>query len=139
MFKAALKFIFAIPNITPMEENYLYPQKPVHRTHAHYSPNLLSILDHAVEVSKVVSIEYESFEKGITKRDVEPMAVVFKDRKRHLVAWCRLRNSYRSFRLDRLNCVKLTTEGFTPRKDFNIEEFKDRSRGPYEKEFEEVN
>ena len=77
----------------------MYAQKTVHRTHAHYSPNLLSILEGATESNNVVSVEYESFEKGITKRDVEPMAVVFKDRKRHLVGWCRLRAAIRWMRV----------------------------------------
>ena len=123
-----------------MEDNVTFSKKSPHRTHTHYSPNLLSTIDNAIEHHKVVTIEYDSFEKGITKRDVEPVALVFKDRRRHLVGWCRLRNAFRSFRLDRLNCIKIRNEEFTVRPDFNIDEFRDNSMdGPYEKEFDESN
>lgn len=93
----------------------------------HYSPNLLSTINNAIENCKVATLEYESHEKGVTVRDIEPMALVYKDRRRSLVAWCRLRNDFRSFRLDRLNCIKLKQETFTRRDDFKIEEHQDAS------------
>jgi predicted DNA-binding transcriptional regulator YafY len=91
----------------------------------HYSPNLLSTINNAIDNSLVTTIEYDSREKGITVREIEPMAIVYKDRKRNLVGWCRLRNDYRSFRLDRLNLVKLHKDDFMRRQDFNIEEYQD--------------
>jgi predicted DNA-binding transcriptional regulator YafY len=53
------------------------------------------------------------------------MAIVYKDRKRNLVGWCKLRNDYRSFRLDRLNLIKLRQEEFQRRQDFRVEDFQD--------------
>ena len=103
----------------------------------HYSPNLLSTINNSIDNSKLANIEYDSHEKGVTVRDVEPMALVFKDGKRHLVGWCRLRNDYRSFRLDRINCIKLKTEDFTRRQDFNIEEHQDSNASVYSDEITE--
>ena len=97
------------------------------QTQMHYSPNLLSTINNAIDNCKLTTIEYDSREKGITVRDVEPMALVYKDRRRHLVAFCHLRNEYRSFRLDRLNMIKLKQEEFQRRQDFNISEFQDDS------------
>ncbi len=91
----------------------------------HYSPNMLSTITNCVDNCKVAVVEHESHEKGITIREVEPMAMVHKDGRKCLVGWCRLRNEYRSFRLDRVNSIKLKQEDFIPRPDFNVYEFQD--------------
>jgi predicted DNA-binding transcriptional regulator YafY len=108
------------------------------RKQMHYSPNLLSTVNNAIDNCKLSTIEYDSREKGVTVRDVEPMAIVYKDRKRHLVAFCHLRNEYRSFRLDRLNLIKLKQEEFRRREDFNINEFQDDSAN-YGEDYEDEN
>lgn len=93
----------------------------------HYSPNLLSTINNAIDNQKLTTIEYDSREKGVTVRDIEPMALVYKDRKRNLVGFCHLRNEYRNFRLDRLNMIKLKSEQFVPREDFDVANFQDDS------------
>lgn len=108
-------------------ENSTYSKSAVHKKQMHYSPNLLSTVINGIDHCKVATLEYDSHEKGISLRDVEPMALVYKDHKRHLVAWCRLRNDYRSFRLDRLNSIKLKKESFFRREDFRIEDHQDAS------------
>jgi predicted DNA-binding transcriptional regulator YafY len=90
------------------------------RKQLHYSPNLLSSINNAIENNKVVSIEYDSREKGTTVRDAEPMSIIYKHGKRHLVGWCRLREDYRSFRLDRITTIKVNSAFFEPRADFDL-------------------
>ena len=107
------------------------------RKQMHYSPNLLSTVNNAIDNSFVCEIEYDSREKGVTNRMIEPMAIVYKDRKRNLVAWCRLREDYRSFRLDRLNMIKVSTEEFLRRQNFKIEDFQDNDSNYQEEEYEE--
>ena len=120
-----------------MIENSTYARSEVQRKQMHYSPNLLSTLNNAIDNCKIATIEYDSREKGVSLREVEPMAIVYKERKRHLVAWCRLRGDYRSFRLDRLNCIKLKQEEFARKQDFKIEDFQDDSHSSYDEDFEE--
>lgn len=120
-----------------MVENSTYARNAVQRKQMHYSPNLLSTLNNAIDNCKVATIEYDSREKGVSQREVEPMAIVYKERKRHLVAWCRLRGDYRSFRLDRLNCIKLKQEEFARKQDFRIEDFQDDSHGSYDEDYDE--
>lgn len=120
-----------------MIETSTYARSANQRKQMHYSPNLLSTLNNAIDNCKLATIEYDSREKGLTQRDIEPMAIVYKERKRHLVAWCRLRNDYRSFRLDRLNSIKLKQEEFGRRQDFKIDEFQDEPHSAYEEDFEE--
>jgi predicted DNA-binding transcriptional regulator YafY len=112
-------------------ETFAYPRNSVQKKQYRYSPNLLNVIHNAIENRKVATIQHSSYEKGLTVRDVEPMAVVYKDRRRNLVAWCRLRNEYRSFRLDRLVCIKLKQEEFVRREDLNIEEFQDGDDAVY--------
>ena len=114
-----------------------YPKSATLSRQMHYSPNLLSTVNNGIDNTKVAVIEYDSSQKGISIREIEPMAIVYKDRKRHLVGWCRLRNDYRSFRLDRLNCVKLKQEEFTKRNDFNISAFQDDPNAIYDDNYEE--
>ena len=109
----------------------------VARSKLHFSPNLLNTVQNAIEEHKLCTIEYDSREKGISYREVEPMAVIYKGGKRNMVAWCRLRGDYRLFRLDRINMIKLHVESFSPRPDFNLDSFEpeeDLSRKDYEHE-----
>jgi predicted DNA-binding transcriptional regulator YafY len=114
-----------------------YPKSAAQNKQMHYSPNLLSTVNNGIDNTKVAVIEYDSSQKGITIREIEPMAIVYKDRKRHLVGWCRLRNDYRSFRLDRLNCIKLKQEEFSRRNDFDITGFQDDPNASYDDNYEE--
>jgi predicted DNA-binding transcriptional regulator YafY len=124
-----------------MSENYNYAKSGnAQRKQMHYSPNLLSTINNAIDNCKVSFLEYDSREKGVSKREVEPMAIVYKDRKRHLVAFCRLRNEYRSFRLDRLNLIRLEKEEFARRQDFNVNDFQDSNEaGSAYEDYEEEN
>lgn len=109
----------------------------VQRKQMHYSPNLMSTVNNAINNSVLCELEYDSREKGITKRIIEPMAIVYKDRKRNLVAWCRLREDYRSFRLDRIGMIKLLSDTFLRRQDFNIDDFQDSDNGAQEEIYED--
>jgi predicted DNA-binding transcriptional regulator YafY len=93
----------------------------------HYSPSLVNTIKTAVDGSYLTTLEYDSREKGVSVRDVEPMALVYRDGKRNLVGFCHLRNEYRAFRLDRVNMIKFGNKHFDPRNDFNIEDFDDHS------------
>jgi predicted DNA-binding transcriptional regulator YafY len=119
-----------------MGENYNYNKQNSARKQMHYSPNLLSCITNSIDNCKLATIEYDSREKGITVRDIEPMALVYKDRKRHIAGWCRLRNEYRSFRLDRLNTIKVLNEEFARRQDFNLNDFQDNNPVPVDEEEE---
>lgn len=123
-----------------MIDHTTYPKAQVQHKQMHYSPNLLSTINNGIDNRKVAIIEYDSSQKGVSIREIEPVAIVYKDRKRNLVGWCRLRNDYRSFRLDRLNSIKLKQEEFAARNDFNVADFQDDPNGnsSYE-EFDEEN
>ena len=56
-----------------------------------------------------------------TQRDVEPHGIVFYGGAWYLVAWCRLRQDFRHFRIDRIRRLELLPAGFAPRENFSLE------------------
>lgn len=79
--------------------------------------NYVSIIQLALTDFLVIKLAYSSSENNATSRDVEPFALFYSpDEKWILVAWCRLRNDFRLFRLDRIQSLEVSTEKFTPHK-----------------------
>ncbi len=67
----------------------------------------------AIAQKKVLQIDYFAFHsQEHTKRDVEPIGIFFKDSYWHLIAFCRMRDDYRDFRIDRINKVRETEKHF---------------------------
>lgn len=65
----------------------------------------------AIAANKVLNITYQRPAKEQpTVRDIEAIGVFFSDDSWYCIAWCRLRNDYRSFRLDRIQKITITDE-----------------------------
>jgi len=61
----------------------------------------------------VLTIDYfASHSQEQTKRDIEPIGIFFKESYWHLIAFCRLRNDYRDFRIDRIDKLSATAITF---------------------------
>jgi predicted DNA-binding transcriptional regulator YafY len=91
-----------------------------------YSQNLISTILNASKQSKLITIKYYSNEKGLTERVIEPMGVIIRMGKKNLVGWCRLRNDWRTFRMDRINFITIhMNESFEAREDYRRENFED--------------
>jgi predicted DNA-binding transcriptional regulator YafY len=72
-----------------------------------------SILIKGISEKRVLSIQYfANHNQQNTKRTVEPIGIFFSDNFWHLIAWCRLRNDYRDFRIDRISGLTVTDTVF---------------------------
>ncbi len=81
-------------------------------------------MQEAIVRRRCLSLQYNAGRRGeITERVVEPLGVVFYARQWHLIAWCRLRESLRDFRLDRVESWQVLSETFEGHADFSMEEF----------------
>jgi predicted DNA-binding transcriptional regulator YafY len=70
---------------------------------------------------RVLRIDYRGRgQETDTARDVEPLGVVFHSGAWYLVAWCRLRQDYRHFRVDRIRRLEPTPLVFPLRPDFSL-------------------
>jgi predicted DNA-binding transcriptional regulator YafY len=73
----------------------------------------IQTLLNGIAQKKVLTIDYfANHSQEHTKRDVEPIGIFYKDSYWHLIAFCRMRNDYRDFRLDRINRVTITDKLF---------------------------
>jgi predicted DNA-binding transcriptional regulator YafY len=75
--------------------------------------NPLQIILKCIGERTVLSIHYfAAHSQQNTERCIEPVGVFYQDNYWHLIAWCRLRQDYRDFRLDRISNISLTGERF---------------------------
>lgn len=76
------------------------------------SSDLLSVLQIALTNFNLVQIDYASLNNEGTSRIIEPFALYNTHDNWVLIAKCRLRNDYRSFRLDRIRHLSRLTSTF---------------------------
>ncbi|HXB92532.1 MAG TPA: YafY family protein [Puia sp.] len=132
-FNAALFKIKAVLRTTDKE--YVDSLTEHMEVLSRYSPDSdspqqhLSRLQQAVVHKRVVQLQYRSSLKDeTTLRKVEPIGLLHYGSAWHLIAWCRLRNGYRDFRLSRMLSVLLEDAAFDPGAHPSIREYIDRIR-----------
>lgn len=86
------------------------------------SSSYLSSLQFALTNFLQTSISYVDESNNITKRTIEPFALVGSQDKWLLIAWCRLRKAFRHFRLDRIEKLDVLSEKFDAH-DITLQEF----------------
>jgi predicted DNA-binding transcriptional regulator YafY len=73
-----------------------------------------------------LKIEYDTGGRGMVKsRIVEPLGVMFYSRQWHLIAWCRMRQEIRDFRLDRMRSWRVLRERFSGHAGFSLSAYLD--------------
>ncbi|MFT3748280.1 MAG: YafY family protein [Agriterribacter sp.] len=83
--------------------------------------NFLSAIQLSITNNTVLKIAYTSVETGqITKRDIESLALYSTNENWILIAWCRMRKALRSFRLDQIQQLHVSSEKFQPH-NFDLE------------------
>jgi len=82
-----------------------------------------STIEEAITSWRCLELEYDSIHSGLTQRVVEPYFVIFRGRAFYFVAFCRLRQDFRTFRIDRVLSVKISDETFAKRKDIDPENY----------------
>ncbi len=95
-------------------------------------------IEAAAQDSYCLELKYSSVESGTTSRVVEPYFVVFRGRAFYLVAFCRLRKDFRTFRLDQIQSLKKLEEQFQPEPGITAEKYFDGSWQVYSGEPVEV-
>ena len=90
--------------------------------------HLRLILD-ALGTKKLLEMNYTTFEEEITsQRTVEGVGVYYAFEQWYLIAWCRMRLAYRTFRLDRINRLKLLEETYNQQAHPTLKEYIDKVR-----------
>lgn len=72
----------------------------------------ISAMRQAIVDKKVIQMEYYSNREETTNREAEPIGLLYYGQSWHFIGWCRLRNDYRDFRLDRIRKLVIKDERF---------------------------
>jgi len=81
----------------------------------------------ALSYRQTLRISYAvSADRQASSRVIEPIGLHFIQHHWHLIAWCRVREDYRDFRLDRIRSMALLSEQFRQRDYRNLQEFLQR-------------
>lgn len=118
-----------VSRVLPLQVRERLQALPSHLTlfphHQQVRPDasLLIDLSRAVHDSQRIAIDYCSARQESTHRKVEPYGVAGWQGHWYLVGYCRLRQEYRVFRLDRIRKAVILTETFTKAKDFDYKAF----------------
>lgn len=79
----------------------------------------LTTLQNAISAKTIVELDYKNTKEEVSKRQVEPIGLVFYAFNWHLVAWCHIRNDYRDFKVSRI--LKVSSHGWPFKKADHIE------------------
>ncbi|GAA4896465.1 HTH domain-containing protein [Flaviramulus aquimarinus] len=124
-FKDALTKIKSVFRTSIQEKSELLDSK-IHIFDTSYediSSNALSEIQLAITHFNYVEINYQKAnDTNISFRKIEPYAFYSTNHKWILIAWCHLRNSYRAFRIDRIQHFKILQDVFEDRK-FNLQTY----------------
>jgi predicted DNA-binding transcriptional regulator YafY len=83
----------------------------------------LSLLQNAISQKKIIELDYKNKNEVVSKRDVEPIGLVFYAFSWHLIAWCHLRQEYRDFKLVRILKVRDKNLPFTKTNHIDLNEY----------------
>lgn len=96
---------------------------------SHYKSSLsekISLIKSAISGNKLVRFDYYS-EKGLSNRTIEPYFITFKWTSWYVFGYCRDRNNFRLFKLNRLWRHRMLDEIFTPREipseEFDLDDY----------------
>ena len=95
-------------------------------------------IEKAISEQVRLEIDYETIEHGLTHRTVEPYFMIFRGRAFYFVAFCRLRDGFRTFRIDRVRKLTCTDDHFVRQSGVNARDYFDDAWRLYSGESMEV-
>lgn len=83
----------------------------------------LSLLQHSIAAKTILDIEYKDNKEQITKRQLEPIGLIFYAFSWHLIGWCHTRKDYRDFKVARINKLIDTGQPFKKATHIDVNEY----------------
>jgi predicted DNA-binding transcriptional regulator YafY len=78
----------------------------------------LSTLQNAIANKTILELDYKNKQEEVSKRQVEPIGLVFYALAWHVIAWCHNRSDYRDFKVARI--LRMRNTDFPFKKDIHI-------------------
>ncbi len=92
--------------------------------------NYLIKLQSTISNCQIIKIDYLSLENNRTIREIEPFALYTTQENWILIAFCKLKNDFRAFRLDCIEKLEILKQHFEPHK-MTLEEYLEKCREKY--------
>lgn len=98
------------------EKTNLLADRIIFRTNSENltTSNYLMTIQSSITKFNLLEIEYHSLQNQLTKRTIEPFALYSAQENWILIAYCRLRNEFRAFRIDLIQKLIVKNEVFEP-------------------------
>lgn len=99
-------------------------------------PNrFLTDIQQALGMNQVISMEYFSFQEEVaTRREVEPVGIFHSSANWHLIAFCRLRQGYRDFRVDRIRKLSVLPATYKKNKHLSLPDYLEQQRNRHQED-----
>ncbi len=132
-YKSAIEKIKAVLNGNQKDKTELLTERLQIRNNieSEKSSDLLIQVQSAITGYKVVEINYFSLKKKQSQRKIEPFALIHTQGNWILIAYCRLRNDFRAFRIDCIQNISISNECFEAHK-ITLQEFFEEKRKIWE-------
>ncbi|MCK0156258.1 YafY family transcriptional regulator [Cellulophaga sp. F20128] len=117
-YSSAVEKIKAVLRYTQKDKATLLTERLQIRTNLENekTSNYLMPLQTAITNYKVIRINYTSLEQKQTQREVEPFALIHNKDNWVMIAYCRLRQDFRAFRIDCIQHLLVDEATFEPHK-----------------------
>lgn len=103
--------------------------RPVVTDPAEFPNRFLSDIQQALGMNQVISMEYFSFQEEVaTRREVEPIGIFHSSANWHLIAFCKLRQGYRDFRVDRIRKLTVLPATYKKNKHLSLQDYLEQQR-----------
>jgi len=99
------------------------PALAIRRPEVEAARENLEQLRGAIENIRMIQVAYADEKGQETERRLRPMALLFWGNVWTLVAWCELRQDFRSFRVDRFRSIQTLEESFVQERGQRYEDF----------------
>ncbi|MFY0252664.1 helix-turn-helix transcriptional regulator [Chitinophaga sp. 30R24] len=112
-----------------LEEHIAVLRYHPHTTNDQFPNRFLTDIQQALGMTQVISMEYFSLQDEVaTRREVEPIGIFHLGHHWHLIAFCRLRQGYRDFRIDRIRKLSLLSDTYRKNKHISLQEYLEQQR-----------
>jgi predicted DNA-binding transcriptional regulator YafY len=82
----------------------------------------LAEIQKAIASSTILQMEYTDAKRQKTRREVEPIGMIYYTEQWHLIAWCWMRNDYRDFIVKQIDGLRSTSKPFRKANHISVDE-----------------
>jgi predicted DNA-binding transcriptional regulator YafY len=82
----------------------------------------LADIQKSISRNTILYLEYTDLKKQRTKREVEPIGIIYYTEQWHLIAWCWMRDGYRDFIVKQIDVLRPTNKPFRKTDHISLDE-----------------